>query len=205
MHIKWFYSLDSVTTASFIELLSSRKAIADSFSREAWVKTNHKNAMPQGGECGVGQLYSWASRLVSVRSRGTEPKCCQAHLTTDWGGSGQTRSGWTAKRDNTELLWTETSRTVAKLQQKAVPTPLYVSYRCQAATEGFSWRLSPPRYCDWLLYFPARSSFIRKGMTYNTTNERCFTYLLFKSVLDQLVQSASRTNKLHGTESFLRC
>jgi hypothetical protein len=47
--------------------------IADFFSREAWVKTNQKNAMQQGGECGVGRLYSCASRPVSVGSHGTEP------------------------------------------------------------------------------------------------------------------------------------
>jgi hypothetical protein len=48
-------------------------AIADSFSHEAWVKTNQKNAMQQGGECVVGRLYSCASRPISVRSRGAEP------------------------------------------------------------------------------------------------------------------------------------
>jgi hypothetical protein len=30
------------------------------------------------------------------------------------------------------------------------------SYRCQTATEGFSWRLSLPGYCDWLLHVPAK-------------------------------------------------
>jgi hypothetical protein len=38
------------------------------------VKTNQKNCMQQGEECGMGRLYSCASRLLSVGSRGTEPK-----------------------------------------------------------------------------------------------------------------------------------
>jgi hypothetical protein len=36
-----------------------------SFSREALVKTNTKNTMQQRGECGVGRLYSSASRFRS--------------------------------------------------------------------------------------------------------------------------------------------
>jgi hypothetical protein len=50
-----------------------RYTIPDYFSREAWVKTNQKNAMQEGRECGVGRLYSFDSRPVSVGSRGTEP------------------------------------------------------------------------------------------------------------------------------------
>jgi hypothetical protein len=37
------------------------------------VKTNQKNAMQQGGACGVGRLHSCASRQLSVGSRRTEP------------------------------------------------------------------------------------------------------------------------------------
>jgi hypothetical protein len=46
--------------------------IADLFFHETWVKTNHKNAMQQGGKCGVGRLYSCASRPLSVGSLSTE-------------------------------------------------------------------------------------------------------------------------------------
>jgi hypothetical protein len=47
-------------------------SVISSFSREAWVKTNLKKAMQKGGECGVGQMYSSASRFQSghaVQSR----------------------------------------------------------------------------------------------------------------------------------------
>jgi hypothetical protein len=37
-----------------------------------------------------------------------------------------------------------------------------ISYRCQTATEGFGWRLSPPRCFGWLLHVQRRSSFMRK-------------------------------------------
>jgi hypothetical protein len=33
--------------------LSVKGVVAYSFSHEPWVKTNQKNAMQQGGECGV--------------------------------------------------------------------------------------------------------------------------------------------------------
>jgi hypothetical protein len=33
-----------------------REGIVYSFPRESWVKSNQKNAMQQGGKCGVGQL-----------------------------------------------------------------------------------------------------------------------------------------------------
>jgi hypothetical protein len=41
--------------------------IGDFFSREVWVETNQKNAIQQGGACGVGRLYSCASQPVSDR------------------------------------------------------------------------------------------------------------------------------------------
>jgi hypothetical protein len=47
--------------------------IADSFSRVALVKTNQTKAMQHSRECGVGRLYSCASRPLSVGSLGTEP------------------------------------------------------------------------------------------------------------------------------------
>jgi hypothetical protein len=45
---------------------------AHSFSYEAWVETNQKNATQQGEECRVGQLYSRPPQPVSVGSCSTE-------------------------------------------------------------------------------------------------------------------------------------
>jgi hypothetical protein len=65
-----------------MEQSSFLKAMVCSFSREVWVKNNHKISMQQGGEWGAGRLYSSASRFQSghaVQSR--TQKCCQVHLT----------------------------------------------------------------------------------------------------------------------------
>jgi hypothetical protein len=51
----------------------TRPAIADSFSREGWAKSNQKKALRRSGKCVVYRLYSCASRPISVGSRGTEP------------------------------------------------------------------------------------------------------------------------------------
>lgn len=53
--------------------LRFRNVIVVSFSCEVWVKANQKNAMQQGGECGMGKLYLFASQLASVKSSGTQP------------------------------------------------------------------------------------------------------------------------------------
>jgi hypothetical protein len=52
------------------------------FSHEAWVKTNHKNATQQSGECGVGWLSSpasWVQVGHTVQSQNHERY--QAYLT----------------------------------------------------------------------------------------------------------------------------
>jgi hypothetical protein len=43
-----------------------------------------------------------------------------------------------------------------KTWQHWTPGDTKVSYRCQAANEGFGWRLSPTRHCDWLMYVPGK-------------------------------------------------
>jgi hypothetical protein len=77
-------------------------------------------------------------------------KCCQVNLTEEWGASGQIHSGQTAKRDNTELLTIQTSRTAAKLQLKAS----VLGYPHLAIVIGCCMS-------QW------RSRFIRKGMNYS--------------------------------------
>jgi hypothetical protein len=72
---------------------------------------NQKNAMLQDGSCGVGRLYSCASRPDHVVQRRTN-KCCKVYLTASGGGSGH-GNGQTVKRDNTELLTIQTTRTTA--------------------------------------------------------------------------------------------
>jgi hypothetical protein len=76
-------------------------------------------------------------------------KCCRVYLTAEWGGSGQSRNGQTVKRDNTELLTIQTSRTAAKLQLKA-----------------FGWRLPHPAIVIGCCMSQRRSSFMRKGMNF---------------------------------------
>jgi hypothetical protein len=85
---------------------------------------------------GFGRVTCSRAELISVAKCILQPR---------EGGSGQTRSGWTVKRDNTELLTIQTSRIVAKLQLKAGPTPLFF---------------------DLQFYVPANVKLLRKGMDY---------------------------------------
>jgi hypothetical protein len=122
----------------------------DSFSCEAWVKTNQKNAMQQGGECGVGQLYSYASRPVSVGSCDTEPSSLVlpsiSHSLVRW---FRPHSQWLNSK--TWQHWT------------AYDTNSF--YRSQAA-EGFVRLKAVPNLLLWMSQ--RRSSFIRKWMKYSS-------------------------------------